>query len=364
MKAAVLVETNKPVEIVNVDLLEPQPNEVMVRITAVAVCHSDLSAQKGDLPVPTPAVLGHEGAGIVEKVGDGVTSLQVGDKVVLTTAGSCGKCRYCWMGRPTLCEVFWERRRSGTMMDGTRRLRRKNGSELNHFFFSSCFAEYSVVHERTAIKVPSNSPLDKVCLFGCGATTGVGAVLNVANVREGSSVAIFGCGGLGLSALLAAKVAGAGNIICVDILDNKLAFARELGGDYSVNASKENPIKRIRELTGGGADYCLEFAGNVDAIAQAVEACRPGGKIVVSGAPPAGSRVNLDWMDLLQEKVLTGATQGASVPGVDIPRYIEMFMAGKLPVDKLVTRTLPLEKINEALGFLERGEPGRSVIVF
>jgi Zn-dependent alcohol dehydrogenase len=232
MRAAVLSEIDKPLQIENVELAEPQAGEVLVRIAAVAVCHTDLSAQKGILPVPTPAVLGHEGAGIIEKVGAGVTSVQAGDKVVLTTGGSCGKCRYCWMGRPTLCEVFWQKRRLGTMMDGTRRLRRKDGSELNHFYFSSCFAEYSVVPERTAIKIPEESPLDKVCLFGCGATTGVGAVFNVAKVREGSSVAIFGCGGLGLSALLAAKLAGAGTIVCVDILDNKLAFAHQLGGSH------------------------------------------------------------------------------------------------------------------------------------
>ncbi|MGA2368028.1 MAG: alcohol dehydrogenase catalytic domain-containing protein [Dehalococcoidia bacterium] len=365
MKAQVLLKANSPMILEEVGLQDPLTNEVKVRMVAATVCHTDLAFVQGlhHQPAP-PMVLGHEGAGIVEKVGPGVTNLKAGDKIVLSTAGSCGMCDFCWTGRPSMCPVASAKRHEGTLLDGTRRLKRQNGTELNHFMLLSCFAEYVVVPVRSAIKVPQQVPLEKVCMYACGASTGVGAVFNVAKVKAGSNVAIWGCGGLGLCALLAAKLAGAGKIICVDILKDKLSFARELGVDYTVDASKEDPVTRIKQLTGGGADYCLEFAGNVKVISQAVEAAKPGGITVVSGAPPAGDKITLDWPHFLGGKVLTGAHLGAMVPAVDIPNWVELTMQGKLPIERLITRTLPLDSLNQAMEYLATGEVGRTLITY
>lgn len=364
MKAAVLNQINSPMVLEDVELVGPEADEVLVKVIATAVCHTDVSAMRGSLPYPLPIVLGHEGAGTVAEVGAAVKNLKKGDKVVMCTAGSCGKCQFCWTGRPTLCQVARQARNAGTLLDGTRRLRRKNGSEINHFFSISCFAEYAVTPERSAIKIHPDAPLASACLFGCGASTGVGAVFNVARVRPGGRVAIFGLGGLGLSALLGAKLAGASQIICVDVLDNRLAFARELGADYIINAGNENPVERIQQLTDGGVEYSLEFAGNVNVIAQAVDAACPGGIVAVSGAPPIADKISMSWVPLLAQKVVTGAVLGAITPAVDIPRYVELLMQGKLPVDRLVTRTMALDEVNQALHYLEKGETGRSVIVF
>lgn len=364
MKAAVLHQINTPLVIEDVDLLDPGVDGVLVKVAAAAVCHTDVSSMTGALPYPVPIVLGHEGAGEVIRVGASVQGLKKGDKVVLCTAGSCGRCQYCWSGRPTLCQVARNARYAGTLIDGKRYLRSKDGKELNHHYFISCFAEYAVVPERTAIKIDNSADLSTACLFGCGASTGVGAVLNIAKVKPGSNVALFGMGGLGLSALLAAKLAGAGKIICVDILEERLKFATEIGADYTINAKNENPVEKIQKLTGGGADYSLEFAGNVNVIVQAVDAACPGGTIVVSGAPAATEKITMSWAPLLAQKVLTGAVLGAITPGVDIPRYVELMMQGKLPVDRLVTRKMPLDQVNNAIHLLEKGEVGRSVIVF
>jgi len=364
MKAGVLNQINAPIVVEDVELVGPEADEVLVKVIAAAVCHTDISAMRGDLIYPVPIVLGHEGAGIVVEVGAAIKNLRKGDKVVMCTAGSCGKCQFCWSSRPTLCQVARQARNSGTLLDGTRRLRRQNGDEINHFFLISCFAEYAVIPERSAIKVHADAPLVSACLFGCGASTGVGAVFNVARVRPGGRVAIFGLGGLGLSALMGAKLAGASRIICVDVLDDRLAFARELGADYAINASKENPVERIQQLTDGGAEYCLEFAGNVNVIAQAVDAACPGGTVVVSGAPPVADKISMSWAPLLAQKVVTGAVLGAIIPAVDIPCYVELMMQGKLPVDRLVTRTMGLAEVNRAVHYLEKGEIGRSVIVF
>jgi len=347
----------------DVELAEPKADEVLVRVAAVAICHTDVAAKEGDMPVPTPIVLGHEGAGTVEGVGSAVTTLKPGDHVVLTTAVSCGKCPSCWMGRPTLCRTSGERVFRGTMLDGTRRLRRKDGTELNHIFCQSSFAQYAVVSERTAIKVRDDAPLDKVCLLACGSTTGIGAVLNVAKVPAGASVAIFGCGGVGLSALLAAKYANAGRIISIDALDWKLDLAREMGATDTVNATKEDPVERIRALTRAGVDFSFECVGKPETIAQAFDAIRPGGMTVVSGGVPRGQKVSIDGFSLLLQKVLTGATEGATVPARDIPLYVELFMAGKLPIDRLISRTYSLDQINEAFAAFERGEIIRGVII-
>jgi len=249
------------------------------------------------------------------------------------------------------------------MLDGTRRLRRRDGTELSHIFCQSSFAQYVVVSERAAIKVRDDAPLDKVCLLACGATTGIGAVLNIAKVPAGASIAIFGSGGVGLSALLAARYANAGRIICVDLLDWKLDLARELGATDVINASREDPVRRIRALTRAGVDFSIECVGKPETISQAFDATRPGGMTVVCGGVPMGQRVSIDGFSLLTQKVLTGAAEGATVPARDIPLYVDLFMAGRLPIDRLISRTYPLEQINEAFEAFERGEIIRGVLL-
>lgn len=364
MKAAVMHKINTPLVIEDVELKKVSSDNVLVKVVAAAVCHTDVSALTGSLVYPVPIVLGHEGAGIVMETGPNVSGLKKGDKVVLCTSGSCGKCQYCWSGRPTLCQVARNARNAGTLTDGSRYLRDSKGKDLNHFFSVSCFADYAIVPERSAIKIHPDADLTSACLFGCGASTGVGAVLNVAKVKPGGNVAIFGMGGLGLSAILGAKLSGANKIICVDVLADRLAFASKLGADHVINAKKENPVEQIQKLTGGGVDYSLEFAGNVNVIVQAVDAACPGGMVVVSGAPAVTDKITMSWAPLLAQKMITGAVLGAIIPAVDIPRYVELMMQGKLPVDKLVTRKMPLDKVNEAIHMLEQGEVGRSVITF
>lgn len=362
MKAAVLYELNKPLRVEEVTLDEPQDQEVLVKLVATGVCHTDLHAIKGELPVPLPAVLGHEGAGIVEKVGPGVTTLQPGDHVVLMVIYSCGKCSFCTMGKPTNCMAGLGAMMMGTLPGGEKRLR-KGDQAISHFWSQSSFAEYAVVHERTAVKIREDAPLEIAALFGCGVTTGVGTVINKARLRAGESIAIFGCGGVGLSAVMGAKLAGAGKIIAVDMLDHKLEMAKELGADYVINASQENPPQRIMQLT-GGADYAIECIGNTDVIAQALDSLHLAGTCFAIGSPSPGSMLNIAPTQFALGKTLTGGLQGSIVASVDVPRYVDLYMMGKLPIDKLVTRTYGLNEINDAFKALEGGEVMRSVIRF
>lgn len=363
MKAAVLYEVGQPLRVENVTLGEPEANEVLVKLVATGVCHTDLANIKGDAPAPLPIVLGHEGAGIVEKVGPGVTSLQPGDHVIMMVAYSCGKCSYCVSGRLTRCTEMLGYNMMGTLPSGAKRLR-KGDQELSHFFCQSSFAEYAVVHERTAVKIREDAPLDVVCLLGCGTSTGIGAVLNTAGLRAGESIAIFGCGGVGLSAVMAAKLAGAGKLVAVDTLDSKLEKAKELGADYVVNATKEDPQQRITEIIGGGADYAIECIGNVNVIAQAFSSINIGGKCVVVGMAPVTDMLTLAPYEFLMGKTMVGCVQGDIRASIDIPRYVDLYMAGKLPIDKLISRYYGVGEINEAFRALEKGEVIRSVIRF
>lgn len=362
MKAAVLHELNSPLRVEEVTLDEPQDQEVLVKLAATGVCHTDLHAIKGDISVPLPVVLGHEGAGIVEKVGPGVTTLQPGDHVVLMVIFSCGKCSFCARGKPTNCMAGLGAMIMGTLPGGGKRLH-KGEQELSHYWSQSSFAEYAIVHQHTAVKIREDAPLEVACLFGCGVTTGVGAVINTAGLRAGESIAIFGCGGVGLSAVMGAKLAGAGKIIAVDMLDQKLEMAKELGADYVINASQENPPQRIMQLT-GGADYAIECIGNVDVIGQALASINFAGKCVVVGSSPPGSMLSLNPTQFTMGKTLTGCLQGSIVASVDIPRYVDLYMMGKLPVEKLITRNYGLDEINDAFKALESGEVMRSVIRF
>jgi S-(hydroxymethyl)glutathione dehydrogenase/alcohol dehydrogenase len=363
MKAAVLYEPNTPLKIEKVTLDEPQANEVLVRIVATGVCHSDLHFMKGEMPVPVPVVPGHEGAGIVEKVGSGVTTLQPGDHVVMMVAFSCGKCRYCIDGKPTMCVENLPIQSMATLPGGGIRLH-KGKQALNHMFGLASYAEYAVVHERSCVKVREDAPLDVLCLLGCGTSTGIGAAINSTGIKPGESIAIFGCGGVGLSAVMGAKLAGAGKIIAVDTLDKKLKMAQKLGADYVINAKKEDPIMKVMELTGGGADYALECIGNVNVMTQAFASIRFGGKLVVVGMAPLGSLLSIATYEFLLGKTISGTVQGDINPQIDIPRYIDLYMNGKLPIDKLITKSYSLDEINEAFEALEKGQVIRSVIKF
>jgi len=363
MKAAILYEPDTPLRVEEVTLDEPQGQEILVKIAATGVCHSDLHFMKGEMPIPMPVVVGHEGAGVVEKVGPGVSMLKPGDHVVLMVAFSCGKCRYCVEGRPTMCVENLPIMSMATLPGGVRRLR-KDGQELGHLFGLGCFAEYAVVHERSAVKIREDAPLEVACLLGCGTTTGIGAAINTAGIRPGESLAVYGCGGVGLSAVMGAKLAGAGKIIAVDTLDRKLEMAKELGAHHAINASQEAPQAKIMELTGGGADYALECIGNPDTMIQAFGSIRFGGKCVIVGMAPLGSMISFAPFEFLLGKTITGTVQGDIRAFVDVPRYVDLYMNGELPIDKLITRGYSLEKINDAFEALEGGEVIRSVIRF
>jgi S-(hydroxymethyl)glutathione dehydrogenase/alcohol dehydrogenase len=363
MKAAVLYEPNTPLKIEKVTLDEPQANEVLVRIVATGVCHSDLHFMKGEMPVPVPVVPGHEGAGIVEKVGSGVTTLQPGDHVVMMVAFSCGKCRYCIDGKPTMCVENLPIQSMATLPGGGIRLH-KGKQALNHMFGLASYAEHAVVHERSCVKVREDAPLDVLCLLGCGTSTGIGAAINSTGIKPGESIAIFGCGGVGLSAVMGAKLAGAGKIIAVDTLDKKLKMAQKLGADHLIDASVDDPMIKVMELTGGGADYALECIGNVNVMTQAFASIRFGGKFIVVGMAPLGTVFSIATYEFLLGKTISGTVQGDINPQIDIPRYIDLYMNGKLPIDKLISKTYGLEQINEAFEALEKGQVIRSVIKF
>jgi len=365
MKAAVLEQLNTPLVIEEVELDEPKDNEILVKIAAIGMCHSDIHCIKGDLSVPLPIVLGHEAAGTVEKVGRNVTGLQPGDKVVVTVAPYCGNCPACIMGVPSSCETDPQTAMlMGTMTDGTKRLKRQNGDELNHFMAQSSFAEYAVVERSATVKVPDDAPLDVVCMLGCGASTGIGAVINKARVQAGKSVAVFGCGGVGLAAILAAKLVGAHPIVAVDLLDSKLEMARELGATHLVNASREDPVTKIAVDCEGGVDYSFESIGNTAVMTQAFHSVypRPGGMAVVLGLAPIGATFSIEAWRFMRELVITGCTVGSIRPQLDIPRYVNLFMEGKLPLDRLVSARYSLEQINEAVKDTLDGKVMRGVI--
>lgn len=367
MRAAILEQVNTPLVIEEVELDEPKANEVLVKMVAAGICHTDLHCIKGDLATPPPVVLGHEGAGIVEKVGGNVTEVHPGDRVVVTVAPYCGKCPACMMGVPTSCETDPQTAMlMGTMADGTKRLRRKDGTELSHFMAQASFAEYAVTEESATVKVRDDAPLDVVCLLGCGASTGIGAVINKARVKAGSSVAIFGCGGVGLATIMAAKLVGAQPIVAVDLLDSKLETARELGATVLVNASKEDPVMKIATECAGGVDYSFEVIGNTAAMTQAFHSVypRPGGMALVLGLAPIGETFSIEAWRFMREVTITGCTVGSIHPRIDIPRYIDLFMDGKLPLDRLVSARYPLDQVNEAVKDTLDGKIIRGVVTF
>ena len=360
--AAVLYQVKQPLVVEDVEVLEPGTHEVLVRWVANGVCHSDLHVITGDYPHPLPVVLGHEAAGIVEKVGAAVESVKPGDHVCSSYIPSCGKCGYCIGGQPTLCALRDKPR--WFMLDGTPRFR-KGGQGLHHFLQVSGYATRSVVLEEGVIPVRKDAPLEVVCLVSCGVLAGAGPVWNRAKVPPGASVAVFGCGGVGLNTIQAARLVGAAKIIAVDVLPKKLEWAQEFGASHVVDASREDPVARVQAIAGGGGvDFAFEVVGTQRTIEQALLSTHRGGMAVVIGISPAGTRLSIDPMLLVQQRILTGSSFGAGHQLTDVPMLIDLFMDGKYRLRELISRRLPLGEINHAFDLLQQGEVKRSVIAY
>jgi S-(hydroxymethyl)glutathione dehydrogenase / alcohol dehydrogenase len=364
IKAAVFYEPGVPFKVETLDLAAPGAGEVLVKVAAVGVCHSDWHLMTGATQHPLPVVPGHEGAGVVAGVGPGVDRVAQGDHVALNWAPNCGKCFYCLNDRPSLCAAYVGPLWAGTMLDGSTRLS-KDGRPVYHFSALACFAEYCVVPQECCVPFSIAVPLNVAALIGCAVTTGVGAVLNTARVKAGSSVAVFGAGGVGLSIIMGAHLAGASRVIAVDRAPAKLEMARSFGAtDALLGGPKVNDA--IRALTSGrGADYVFEAVGLPALQEQCLDAARPGGTIVLAGISPMGSGTNLPGAIITrQEKTIMGTYYGSANTARDFPLYGELYLGGQLPLDRLVSKTYPLEQINEAYANMLSGETGRGVIVF
>ena len=355
---------SKPLVISELELSPPGPGEILVKIGAAGLCHSDLSVINGDRPRPTPMALGHEAAGIVEQLGDGVTDLERGDHVVLVFVPSCGHCGPCAEGRPALCEPGAVANGAGTLLSGARRLSR-NGQVIHHHLGCSVFAEYATVSRRSAVKVDPDLPLEEAALFGCAVLTGVGAVVNTAQVRAGASVAVVGLGGVGLASLLGARVAGARHIVAVDLSDAKLDLAKSLGATHMFNAGDPECVDHIRQATSGGVEHAFELAGSVKALELAYRITRRGGTTVTAGLPPPTATFPLPAVNLVaEERTVKGSYIGTCVPSRDIPRFVELYRQGRLPVDRLMSGRLELDDINHGFDLLHEGKAVRQVVLF
>jgi S-(hydroxymethyl)glutathione dehydrogenase / alcohol dehydrogenase len=360
--AAVLYDTKKPVVVEDVELLEPGPHEVQVRWVANGVCHSDLHVITGDSPHPLPVVLGHEAAGVVEQVGAGVETVAPGDHVCSSYIPSCGKCWYCIGGQPTMCALRDKPR--WFMFDGTARFQ-KDGRPLHHYLQVAGYATHSVLPEESVIPIRKDAPLDVVCLVSCGVLAGAGPVFNRAKVPPGATVAVWGCGGVGLNTIQAARLVGAAKIIAVDVMPRKLVWAEEFGATHVVDASREDPVSRVQALAGrGGVDFAFEMVGTQRTMEQALLATHRGGTCVVVGVSPAGTRLSIDPSLLLQQRVLTGSSFGGGHQRSDVPMLIDLYMSGKYRLDELISRRLPLTELNHAFDIMLQGEVKRSVIVY
>jgi len=355
---------SKPIAIETLELDDPGQGEVLVKIAAAGLCHSDLSIVNGDRPRPLPMVIGHEAAGIVEKCGPGVDDLKKGDHVVLVFMPSCGRCVPCAEGRPALCDPGLAANIAGTLISGARRLKR-DGKYINHQVGVSAFAEYAVVSRNSLVKVDPALPLDIAALFGCAVLTGMGAVVNAARVTAGSTVAVVGLGGVGLSAVLGALAAGASRVVAVDILDHKLALARQLGASDAFNGAAPDAVEKIRAVTGGGLEYVVETAGSAAAMDTAYKITRRGGTTVTIGLPPPDAALSVPLVQMVaEERTVKGSYIGSCVPVRDLPRYIALYRQGNLPIDRLLTDRIKLDDINEGFERLRRGDAVRQVIVF
>ena len=366
-RAAVAWKANSPLVIEEIDLQGPQHGEVLVRMVATGVCHTDLFTLSGDDPEGIfPTILGHEGGGIVEEIGTGVTTLKVGDHVIPLYTPECGVCKFCLSVKTNLCQAIRATQGKGLMPDGTTRFS-KNGTPIFHYMGTSTFSEYTVVPEIALAKINKAAPLEKVCLLGCGITTGIGAVLNTAKVEPGSTVAIFGLGGIGLSCVQGAVMAKAGRIIVIDINEDKFEMAKMLGATDFINPKKyDAPIQDvIVDLTDGGVDYSFECIGNVHLMRQALECCHKGwGESVIIGVAGAGQEISTRPFQLVTGRVWRGSAFGGVKGRTELPGYVERYMAGEIKIDEMITFTMPLEEINTAFDYMHDGKSIRSVVIF
>ena len=361
--------TSRPLSIRTVELDPPGPDEVLIKVAAAGLCHSDLSVINGDRPRPMPMALGHEASGIVEEIGSNVHDLQKGDHVVVVFVPSCGHCAPCAEGRPALCEPGAAANGAGTLLSGARRLHHDHDhvhdGVLNHHLGCSVFAEYAVVSRRSLVRIDREIPLDEAALFGCAVLTGVGAVVNTAQVRAGATTAIIGLGGVGLAALLGARAAGARTIVAIDLSPTKLEEALALGATHAVNASDPDAQDQVRALSGGGVEYAFEFAGAIRALELAYAITRRGGTTVTAGLPPSSASFGIPAVSLVaEERTVKGSYIGTCVPSRDIPRYLDLYRQGRLPVDRLLSGRLALDDINHGFDLLHAGKAVRQVVVF
>jgi alcohol dehydrogenase len=369
--AAVLYEMGKPppyrvsqpLVVEEVELEGPGAGQVLVEITAAGLCHSDLSVVDGSRPRPMPMVLGHEAAGVVREVGPGVQDLKPGDSVVFAFVPACGRCIPCATGRPALCEPGNRANAAGTLLDGSVRFRDARGRPLHHHLGVSAFARYTVAAQESLVRVDPSVPPEKAALFGCALLTGLGAVANTARVEAGSSVAVFGLGGVGLSVVMGARLAGAWPIVAVDVVESKLDLARRVGATHVVHARQTDPVQAIRDITGGGAHYVFEAVGHEQVLQQAYQATRRGGTTVTIGLPHPSRMFSVPAVTIVgEERTIRGSYMGSSVPRRDIPRWLALYQAGLLPADVLLSRTISLSEVNEAMDALASGAVARQVI--
>ncbi len=359
VKAAIFNGPQQPLELGEIDLASPGPREIVVRTAYAGLCHSDLHFIDGLYPMTAPAVLGHESAGIVEQVGSAVEYVKPGDHVITCLSVFCGLCEHCLSGHPNRCGG----RATARKPEEAPRLSR-DGKPVAQFAHLSSFAEKMLVHENAVVKIQNDMPLDRAALIGCGVTTGVGAALRTAAVEPGTTVAVIGCGGVGLSAINGAAIAGAGRIIAVDRLAGKLELARRFGATDVVNASEGDPVEKVKQISGGGVHYSFEAIGLKVAAEQAWQMLRPGGTATIIGMIPFGQKIELHGFDFLAERKIQGSMMGSNRFRIDMPRYIDFYLAGKLHLDELISARLKLDQINDGMAALKKGEVARQVIAF
>ncbi len=366
-RAAVAWGPNQPLKMEEVDVMLPRKGEVLVRIVATGVCHTDAFTLSGEDPEGIfPSILGHEGGGIVEMVGEGVTSVEVGDHVIPLYTAECGECKFCKSGKTNLCQAVRETQGKGLMPDGTTRFY-KDGQPIYHYMGCSTFSEYTVLPEISLAKVNKSAPLEEVCLLGCGVTTGMGAVLKTAKVEKGDNVAIFGLGGIGLSAIIGARMAGAGRIIGIDINESKFDLAKQLGATDVINPNDyDKPIQEvIVEMTDGGVEYSFECIGNVNVMRSALECCHKGwGESVIIGVAGAGQEISTRPFQLVTGRVWRGSAFGGVKGRSELPGIVEQYLAGEFGLQEFITHRMGLEKINDAFDLMHEGKSIRSVIMF
>lgn len=364
IQAAVVLEPGQ-LSIDTVYLGQPKAGEVLVKIHAAGVCHSDLHTLRGELRLKPPLVLGHEGAGVVEAIGPGVSKVKPGDHILVNWLPACQNCPACLRGQPNLCERLTTTTFAGTLLDGTSRITTLDGKPLKQHLSAATMAEYAVICEASAIPIPHDVPFEVAAIIGCAVLTGVGAVTNTARATVGSSVAVIGCGGVGLSMIMGCHLAGCFPIVAIDVNDNKFELARQLGATETVNSRQTDTVEALRALTRIGPDYVFDSVGAAATVRQALLAVRPGGSAVIAGLHAAGTDVPLPASSLvLQNKSLLGSWYGSSQPLIDLPKLVNLYRAGRLAVDQLITRRYPLEELHVAFKDMEEGNLARGVLVF